>query len=247
MELSNKVILITGGSKGIGLSTARLMHEQGANVISQYNTSLPENYLVNNERIHFIQADLSTTDGVQMLWQEALHVHGKIDVIVNCAGVMRPADIESSYDEWISVWDYALQLNVISVAWLSQKAAIYFASNSGGTIINLSSRVGYMGSSDPKYLNYAASKGAVMALTKTIARAYAKNNVLAYVIAPGMVETDMTKGLLEERGREDLINSIPLKEFAMPSDIAEMILFLATGKARHATGSTFHINSGSYI
>lgn len=160
---------------------------------------------------------------------------------------MIPAEISLPYSEWKGIWDFTFQLNVTSLAWLSIEAAEYFSKKEGGIIINISSRAGYMGSPDVNYLNYAASKGAVMSLTKTIARAYAKNNVLAYVIAPGLVETDMTKDFIDKQGINTVIQNIPLGEIAKPFDIGEMVAFLATGKARHAIGSTFHINGGSYI
>jgi NAD(P)-dependent dehydrogenase (short-subunit alcohol dehydrogenase family) len=160
---------------------------------------------------------------------------------------MKPAEINLPYDKWASIWNFTLQLNVISLSWLTQEAAKYFAEKKAGIIINLSSRAAYIGSPDTNYLNYAASKGAVMSLTKTIARAFAKSNVLAYVIAPGLVDTEMTNEFIESNGYEKIIANIPLGEIASPADIANMIAFLATGKARHATGSTFHINGGSYL
>lgn len=251
MCLSGKVILVTGGNKGIGAASVKLLHEKGAVIILQYNSDLTSakklSEELNNERVHLIQADLSTEVGAKNVWQQSLQLFSKIDVLINCAGTMRPAEIALPYPEWKNKWDFTFQLNVTSLAWLSIKAAEYFSKKDGGIIINLSSRAGYMGSPDVNYLNYAASKGAVMSLTKTIARAYAKNNVLAYVIAPGLVETDMTKDFIEEQGINSITQNIPLGQIAKPSDIGEIIAFLATGKARHATGSTFHINGGSYI
>jgi NAD(P)-dependent dehydrogenase (short-subunit alcohol dehydrogenase family) len=245
--MSNKTVLVTGGSRGIGKATVELLHEQGAQVLVQYYSTPPDSIWVKSKRIHLLQADLSRIDATENLWQKALEVNHKIDVVINCAGIMQAIETDLPYLEWKSKWDHAFQLNVISLAWLSQQAAQYFAANGGGIVINLSSRAGYMGSPSPNYLNYAASKGAVMSLTKTLARAYAKDNVLAYVIAPGLVETDMTKEFIAKLGAQAIAQSIPLGEVAKPAEVAEIIAFLATGKARQATGSTFHINGGSYI
>lgn len=251
MDLSNKVVLVTGGNRGIGAATVKLLWEKGATVLVHFNSHQEEAQALYDEckglRVHLIQADLSQSEGTENLWTTAIKYCKKIDAIVNSAGTMKAADIGLPYQEWKDIWDFTMQLNVISLAWLSREAAKYFAMHDGGIIINISSRAAYIGSPDANYLNYAASKGAVMSLTKTIARSYAKKNVLAYVIAPGLVETDMTMGFIQEKGAHSIEDSIPLGEIAKPYDIAEMIVFLATGKARQATGSTFHINGGSYL
>jgi 3-oxoacyl-[acyl-carrier protein] reductase len=251
MCLTNKVILVTGGNKGIGAAVVEQLHTQGAILILHYNSDAESaNALMeklSSNRIFLLQANLAESTGAKSLWEQAMQFCNRIDVIVNCAGTMQPAEINLPYFEWKNIWNFTLQLNVISLAWLTQTAAKYFAENIGGIIINISSRAAYIGSPDANYLNYAASKGAVMSLTKTIARAYAKKNVLAYVIAPGLVETDMTKMFIDENGRSAINASIPLGEVAQPADIAETIVFLASGKARHSIGSTFHINGGSYL
>lgn len=250
MCLSNKVVLVTGGNKGIGAAAVSIFHEHGASIILHYNSDRKSAEKLasslRNERINLIQADLSKHDDAKNLWERSLQFHNNIDVIINCAGIMKPAKVDLQYTDWKDIWDRTLQINVISLSWLSQQAAEFFSKKGGGIIINMSSRAAYIGSPDVNYINYAASKGAVMSLTKTIARAYAKNNVLAYVIAPGLVETEMTKEFIEEKGMAAITQNIPLGEVAKPSDIAETIVFLASGKARHAVGSTFHINGGSF-
>jgi NAD(P)-dependent dehydrogenase (short-subunit alcohol dehydrogenase family) len=176
IDLTGKVILVTGGSKGIGAVTVRTLVNAGAEVILHYFRSQTEAEAVAasvaRDRCYLLAADLMLENAASILWRDALKWRGHIDVIVNNAGIMQSAGIEDEFDIWSSAWQQTLQVNLVAVADLCREAIIYFKTRSGGTIINIASRAAFRGD-DPNYLHYAASKGAIVALTRSIARGFA--------------------------------------------------------------------------
>ena len=128
----------------------------------------------------------------------------------------------------------------------SREAIRHFQTRNGGTIINIASRAAFRGD-DPQHIHYAASKGGVISLTRTIARGFAKDNILAYAVAPGFVRTERVESYLEEVGEEFAKGDIPLGKLATPEDVANVVAFLASGLAPHTTGTTIDINGASYV
>ena len=183
------------------------------------------------------------------MWHEALAWRGRIDVLVNNAAVMRLAGgIEADDEEWDRVWAEALQVNVMAPARLMRHAVSHYRRagrrhHRDGLELGGAARAGQSGAP-----GLCASKGAVLAATKTIARNYAKDGVLAYVVAPGVVRTRLSEVASAATGGEAAVTAtLAMGEWVPPSEVAELIAFLATGTCRHLTGATLDINGASYI
>jgi 3-oxoacyl-[acyl-carrier protein] reductase len=252
INLSEKVVLVTGASRGIGAASAKILAGAGASVILHYGRSLEQAQALESEigpRASLVQADLSKPGAAQGLWREALAVHGRIDVLVNNAGILVEAPLEADDQTWARAWQQVLQVNLIAVADLCREAIASFPQNSGktkGIIINISSRAAFMGSSAAR-MPYSASKAGVIALTRSLARSYAPSGVLAYALAPGFVKSDMADYSIEKYGLEKLIADNPMGEMAPPEDIAYTVAFLSSGLVPHMTGATLDINGASYL
>jgi 3-oxoacyl-[acyl-carrier protein] reductase len=252
IDLSAKVVLVTGASRGIGAASVRVLAAAGANVILHYGRSLEQAQALQSEigpRASLVQADLSQPGAARGLWQEALAIHGRIDVLVNNAGILFDAPLEGDDETWARAWQEMLQVNLVAVADLCREAIATFPQNPGktkGIIINISSRAAFMGSTAAR-MPYAASKAGVLALTRSIARSYAKAGVLAYVLAPGFVQSDMAEYSINQYGLEKLLADNPMGEMAPPEDVAHTVAFLASGLVPHMTGATLDINGASYV
>jgi 3-oxoacyl-[acyl-carrier protein] reductase len=252
IDLSEKVVLVTGASRGIGAASARVLATAGANVILHYGRSLGQAQTLADQigpRASLVQADLSKPGAARGLWQQALAIHGRIDVLVNNAGILFDAPLEGDDETWARAWQEMLQVNLIAVADLCREAIASFPQNPGktkGIIINISSRAGFMGSTAAR-MPYSASKAGVIALTRSIARSYAKTGVLAYALAPGFVQSDMADYSIEQYGLEKLLADNPMGEMAPPEDVAHTVAFLASGLVPHMTGATLDINGASYV
>lgn len=253
IELTGKTVLITGASRGIGAVTAKTLHQAGATVVMHYGFGKAEAEVLTQEmgaagrdRLALLQADLALPDGARRLWESAIALHPHIDILINNAATMPAAPLDSTWDTWTTAWQTTLQVNLLSVADLCRIAICHYQSRGGGILINLASRAAFRGDS-PEFMPYAASKGGVISLTRTIARGFAKDRVLAYAIAPGFVRTDRIEEVMQERGAEYVTRDIPMGAPAEPQDVANLIAFLAAGLAPHATGATFDVNGASYF
>jgi NAD(P)-dependent dehydrogenase (short-subunit alcohol dehydrogenase family) len=252
IDLSKKTILLTGASGGIGVATAAALGWAGASVIAHYvhdregaeraTESIPA------ARKLILQADFGVAGGGRALWSEALEWRGHIDVLINNAAIMPETPIDAEDADWDSAWARALQVNVIEPANLIRGAVRHFRDFNGGIIISLSSWAGQQGSTIPQLTAYASTKAAIKALTQTVARAHAKDGVLAYVIAPGIVDTTMSQISANSRGGLDAVKAIlPLGEMVPPAEIGELVVFLSSGTCRHLSGATLDINGAAYV
>lgn len=248
IDLHDKVILVTGGSRGIGAATVQTLANAGADVILHYGRTQDAAQAIADkigvEHCYLLQADLAVTNSSRALWQNAIAWKGRIDVLVNNAGIMQAAGVDDD-QFWLDAWQQTLQVNLVAVADLCREAILHFRDR-GGIIINIASRAAFRGDT-PEYMHYAASKAGVVALTRSIARGFAHQNVLAYAIAPGFVSTAMADEFIQEYGEAAITRDIPLGKLAPPQDVANTIAFLASGLAPHATGTTIDINGASYV
>lgn len=252
-DLTGKTILVTGASKGIGAAIAATLVHRGAHVIAHYagDRAGAEAAVADAppERLKLVQADFRDPTVAERLWAEAESWRGCVDVLVNNAAVMRlGASVEASDDVWDPIWDETIRVNLLGPVRLTRAAVRHFLIRGGGTLVTLSSWVAHRGASMPDGLAYAATKSAIAAVTKTIARAYAKQGVLAYCVAPGVVRTRMSEDSAAVLGGEAAVTAgLAMGEWIPPTDVAEVVAFLAEGRVRHLTGATIDVNGASYV
>jgi len=231
-------ILITGASRGIGSATYDLLKSRGHNVAGHSSRGAGE----------LIGAELTDPDAPRKLWEAALDkLGGQIDVLVNNAGIYEAVPDDASDANWHSAWERTIRINLYSAADLCRLAIQHFRDRGGeGRIVNVSSRAGSRGDS-PAHWHYAASKGAILAMTKSIARGYAGEGILAFAVSPGFTVSEMTDEYLQGRGGEKILAEIPLGRVATTTEIAETIRWLATEAPPSATGTNIDVNGASYV
>ncbi len=250
MDLNSKVVLVTGGSRGIGAAIARAIGAAGGEVIVHcaHNRDAAEAVRrdIGGERCHIVQADLSVADEVDRLWSETLAIAPGLNVLINNAGIFEDAPIDAPLEQWRAAWSRVMQVNLLAPADLCRAAINHFRDNGGGRIINVASRAAFR-SEAPDEMPYGASKGALVTLTKTIARGFAADGVLAFCIAPGFTETEMVTGAMNPEAIARATSDIPLGEMAHPEEIGALAAFLCDDRVRHMTGATFDVNGASYL
>jgi len=253
MELAGKRILLTGASKGIGAETARVLGEAGASLIAHYGAdeagARAATAAIPDERKLLLQADLADLAAVERLWSEASAWQGGIDIFVNNAAVMLfDGGLDEDLPQWDRVWEESLQVNVMAPARLLRRAVREFRETGGGSIITISSWAAQRGVSNPATIAYAASKAAIKAATQTVARNYARENIYAYVVAPGVVRTRLSEQFARSQGGEDKVTAgLAMGRWVEPVEIAELVSFLCRGASPSLSGSTIDINGASYV
>jgi len=255
IDFSGKTVLVTGGSRGIGAETAEVLGRCGARVVVHYSSNLEAAKTVaekiysegNTQKVDLIPVDLGQPGAGRRLWRDTKAVAGKIDVLINNAGISPPAPFDDSDEAWDLAWTQTLAVNLLAVGDLCRMAVKDFAEQGGGIIVNVASRAAFRGES-PDYMPYAASKGGMISMTRTLARGWAKQGVLAYAVAPGFVGTDMAYDIMNDAdSREAVVRDIPMGDIAPVQDVANVIAFLASGLSPHATGTTIDVNGASYV
>lgn len=253
--LEGKTYIVTGASRGIGNATANILLDLGANVVGGYSSSpgqlkgLWAQY--GDDRLLPLQMDLSEPGAAFKMWEQALAFKGQIDGIVNNAGIAPSTPYNAPIDQWQSDWAQVMQVNVQAVADLCKAAIEYFEAERAkdgeftGRIVTVASRAAFRGD-QPDSLHYAASKGALVALMRSIARGFAGKGIYAFSIAPGWVDTGMAE-ITKLPGNEHMLKEIPMGAVAPPENIGNMIAFLMSGLVDHATGTTIDINGASYV
>ena len=228
-------ILVTGSSRGIGAAIVQAL--PGQKVVGHATSA-------GDARI---AADLSQPGAAPQLWTDALErLGGRIDVLVNNAGVFEAAAIEDGHEAWLASWERTMTINLTASAELCRLAVLHFQENGGGRIVNVASRAAYRGDS-PAHWHYAASKAGMVAMTKTIARAYARDGVLAFAVCPGFTMTGMAEDYLASRGGDKLLADIPLGRVADPEEVGRTVAWLATDAPASMTGAVLDINGASYV
>lgn len=249
IQLEGKKALVTGGSRGIGRATALLMAQAGADVAINYvrNERAAEEAkkIIENlgQQCLAIKADISREEEAKRLIEEVIYAWGKIDFVINNAGIWTYGEMGKMSPE---VWRETMQLNLDAVFYIINAIVPYMQKQGGGVIINVSSTAGVRG--EAYHSHYAASKGALHALTKSLAVELAPYGIRVNCVAPGWVDTDMCAEVFADpEFRESVKKSIPLKRIPPPEDIAAPILFLVSDLARHITGTVLHVNGGSVL
>jgi NAD(P)-dependent dehydrogenase (short-subunit alcohol dehydrogenase family) len=193
-----------------------------------------------------VAGDLADGKAAGAVWRAAVGWRGRIDVLVNNAGIYEPADVDDDFERWSASWRRTLAVNLEAPGHLCREAIRHFRERGGGIIVNMASRAAFRGD-DADYMHYAASKAGVVALTRTIARHFGRQGITAFAVAPGFVRTSLNAAFFREHGEEAAARDIPLGQIAEPEDVANIVAFLASGLARHATGTTIDVNGASYV
>lgn len=235
--LADKTILITGATRGIGLAAAQACAAAGARVIAHASVRPAD------AGADFLVEDLAAPGAGGRLFAAAEARAGRIDAVVNNAGVYLPTPVIGDA-AWDAGWERTLAVNLRAPADLCRAAIAHFREQGGGRVVNVASRAGHRGDGID-HAAYAASKGALLALTKTYARALAGENILFFAVAPGWVETRMAPEDIAARARA--VAEIPLGRVAAPSEVGALIAFLMSDACPSATGATFDVNGASYV
>ncbi|MBN1198830.1 MAG: SDR family oxidoreductase [Bacteroidales bacterium] len=252
MEISfnQKIVLITGASRGIGKAAAQAFAGSGATVIIHYHQNKQAaTYVLNSLQgiDHSIaQADLAITDDLVTMVTQVISRYNRIDILVNNAGIYEEKDmIGMDFNEFMNYWDETIRVNLTGPAILSNLVAREMKKTGGGRIVNITSRGAFRG--EPDAWAYGASKAGLNATGQSMAKAIAKYGIYVYTLAPGFVETDMSAPCLKAERREEIINQSPLNRIAQPQEIANAILMLAAEGNEYLTGCILDINGASYL
>jgi len=246
-DLNGKVALITGGSKGIGKATSLLFSKQGASVvIVARNADLvtqTAKEITDNSGQKCLGFNGSVTNFTEMrdVFQRTISLFGRLDILVNCAGTNNPKSImETTLEEWSDV----LNVNLTGVFICCKLAAETMVTQRSGNIINVSSVQSRVGG---RSVQYSASKAGVEGLTRSLARQLGPYSIRVNAVAPGGTDTDHARQFWSDETRERIIKQTLLGRIANPEEIAKAILFMASDESSYITGSTFHINGGSFV
>ncbi|MCG9917159.1 MAG: SDR family oxidoreductase [Phenylobacterium sp.] len=236
-------ILVTGATRGIGAAILSSLSARGARVVGHGTRPAPG----------ILAADLSASGAGDRLWAAALEaLEGRIDVLVNNAGVFEAIPVEAPDDDWQASWSRTLQINLQASADLCRRMVLHAKGRAPegaglrGRIVNVASRAAYRGDS-PAHWHYAASKAGMVAMTKSIARGYAGQGLLAFAICPGYVMTGMAEDYLASRGGDKLLADIPLGRVAQPDEVASVATYLALDAPASMTGAVLDVNGASFV
>jgi NAD(P)-dependent dehydrogenase (short-subunit alcohol dehydrogenase family) len=231
-------VLVTGSTRGIGAAALVELKARGARVVGHGR----------GDDADVIGADLEDPAAADGLWDRALdRLDGRIDVLVNNAGVFEAVEASAPLDAWHAGWSRTMQINLQASADLCRRAVLHFqARGEGGRVVNVASRAAYRGDS-PKHWHYAASKAGMIGMTKSIARGYAAEGILCFGVCPGFVMTGMAEDYLESRGGEKLLADIPLGRVASAEEIGRVIAWLAMEAPASMTGAVIDANGASFV
>lgn len=252
MDFSEKKVLITGGAKGIGRATAIAFAKAGARVAINFKSDTRAANETMDELEKFspdhlaIKKDITHTGSAEMLVKTVIGTFGGLDIVVNNAGIYLPHPIDqTTFDQWEETWRQTIRLNLMAASNITFFAAQYMIQQGGGRIVNVSSRGAFRG--EPEHPAYAASKAGLNAMSQSLAQALARYNIFIGVVAPGFVETDMTKDILSGPEGDQIRRQHPTGRVARAEEVAYAILFLASEGAEFTTGTILDVNGASYL
>jgi 3-oxoacyl-[acyl-carrier protein] reductase len=228
-------ILLTGASRGIGAAIADSLKGEGLRLVGQSTRGE-------------MPADFTDPAAPQKLWQRALDaLDGRIDVLINNAGIFESNPLDLDHQDWVAGWERTMRVNLTASAELCRLAVRHWqAEGRPGRIVNVASRAAYRGDS-PAHWHYAASKAGMVGMTKSIARGYARDGIIAFAICPGFTMTGMAEEYLTSRGGDKLLADIPLGRVADPEEVAKLARFCALEAPPSMTGAVLDINGASYV
>ncbi|MDR0879902.1 MAG: 3-oxoacyl-[acyl-carrier-protein] reductase [Clostridioides sp.] len=244
MNLTGRVAIVTGGSRGIGNAVARKLASLGADIVINYTSNAEVAKTAEEEieslgvRCRSVKCDVSKFEEVQKMMDEVVEEFGKIDILVNNAGITRDGLLMRMKEE---DFDAVVDINLKGVFNCTKTAAKYMMKKKYGKVVNMSSVVGIIGNAGQA--NYCASKAGVIGFTKATARELASRNININAVAPGFIETDMT-AVLKDEVRDEMLKSIPKKSFGKPEDIANVVAFLVSDLSSYVTGQVINVDGG---
>jgi 3-oxoacyl-[acyl-carrier protein] reductase len=243
IDLKKKVSVVTGGAQGIGKSIALRLAEAGSDIVigdvnPEIGKQTAEEIKSKGVQSLFLPLDVSNYEKVEEFTNQTVEKFGKIDILVNNAGVTRDTLIMKMKPE---DWDFVLKINLTGAFYCAKCILPFMAKARSGRIINIASIIGLMG--NVGQANYSASKGGLIALTKTMAKEYASRNINVNAIAPGFIKTAMTDKLSEDV-RNAMTAMIPKKSYGMPDDVANAVLFFASDLSSYVTGQVLVVDGG---
>jgi 3-oxoacyl-[acyl-carrier protein] reductase len=249
ITLSGKVVLITGASRGIGAACVRLFARAGADVVLNYRNSQREaqellHCLPDGGKHLLVPSDVSSAEEVEVLFRAIDAAYGRLDILVANAGIWEGQAIENLTE---AAWDRTMRINLKSVFLCCRQATLRMKKQGNGNIITISSTAGQRG--EANHSDYAASKGAIISFTKSLASELGPHGIRVNCVAPGWVDTEMSAVALREdpAGRRAIESAIPLRRIATAEEIAGPVLFLASDLAGHVHGEILNVNGGSVL
>ena len=246
LRLHDRVAIITGGAQGIGRAIGLLLARNGAHIViadineKQADDTAQEIGMLGRKSLA-VKIDVSNFSEAENLGKTVFDAFGQIDILVNNAGITRDGLFLRMKEE---EWDAVIAINLKSVFNCSKAVIRYMGKQRGGKIISIASVVGQIGNIGQA--NYAASKAGIIGFTKTLAREFASRGIMVNAVAPGFIETEMTR-TLPAKVREGFISNIPLGRMGTPEEIAEAVLFLASDASNYITGQVINVNGGLYM
>lgn len=250
MNFTNKVVLVTGGSRGIGRAISVQFAQHGARVAVHYlqNRQAAEQTLaqLDGQGHMLVQGQIADPDAVQSMVTQVVDQMGRLDILINNVGFYEDHPLlEVSYDEWQQSWQKLLGINLLGAANAIYCAAHVMQQQGGGRIVNISSRGAFRG--EPTAPAYGASKAALNSMGQSLAKALAPHNIFIGTVAPGFVETDMAADRLAGPEGDFIRSQSPLNRVAKPEEVAYATLFLASEGAEFSTGTIIDVNGASYL
>lgn len=259
MDNAHVHALVTGASRGIGRSVTQALLDSGARVIGTARSSAFPDAFSTHERFEGVHADLDDLAQMEERLRPLFRRDDPPRVLVNNAGVNEAAPMDQDDAPWLDNWRRTMRVNLEAPALLCKWALARWREGEGvlrsaaedkppvrGLLVNISSRAAYRGDTQ-QYASYAASKGGLVAFTKSVARDFGRYGISAYSIAPGFIDTDMAEEAVEVYGRDYLTSGMAFDRITSPEEVGELVAFLSSGRVPHMTGATFHINGGSYM
>ncbi|RKQ63302.1 3-oxoacyl-[acyl-carrier-protein] reductase [Thermovibrio guaymasensis] len=239
-ELKGAVVLVTGGTRGIGKAIAQRFSEVGATVYITGTNQERTLQVASELGVNGFKMDVTDREEVKKVVFEILEKEGKIDILVNNAGITRDTLFIRMKDE---DWDKVIDTNLNGVYNVTRAVVPYMVKKRKGVIINISSVVGFTG--NVGQVNYSATKSALIGFTKSLAKELGGRGIRVNAVAPGYITTDMTKAI-PEKVKSELLKSIPLRREGEPREVADVVLFLSSNMASYITGTTLHVNGGLF-